>query len=834
MIFASPYASNGSMFGIYSCKKAGIGSPSIKIDLHSAFKVDLPTNGYFWGLYDPISHLHPCFAPVAQTVITTWGDVKINIPYPVEPFLESLYGPKWRDPYKGWAWNREPFTVGSCKKTKTSSTALRPPTAYNGLNKPTAAAASMAVRASGTQFSQAHTKLGVTLPNSMSNVWWCGYDNSAVGRDLWPFRVVQKLGANQQGASGDVLIVGRYGPCPKGRIAGFKGKVLYVNGETVGEPVGKDFFQIGAVAGGRSNELQVYYASMAIGRISQLEKIDAMKNLIGDRPRSSGKHFMLYLSSRCVAFREKIFDQITAASAARGRELPISGGKCHGSVKKANPNKAFVPKSKVWTTASKSYAHYKFAITVENTVHDSYVTEKILTAFLGGSLPVYYGTSKVFELFNREAFIFYDPIHPELALKRIEFLDSNPQEYDAVMAKPIFADGALKKYFSLSDAVGGGFLKRRILAMMGETEVPTEVEAGDERQQAVPNAHRGAAVLAGVSAATALTWQAAADEAVQYKIWRYGILKPTSGINRNERLLRLVQPLLANQFEIASNCIDLPARWVQSTSPAKRGKVSTAGKVIARKIQAIMSEMDCIWWLTNAGVFQLARGDDMTDPDFDISYMCRAEPSLPYYECEPGRHACTAANFAATVATLKKRIRAAFPDNELADFKNGHMAVKASKAMPSPAGKIIDFAPSFVMGDSTYVNNGPFTTCAEEYGGKGWPCTRFNITTIFPLQRCYVHGVVVPCAADVATYSSLDNQGEYVDDGHARCHGCSKCLLWGDADSGKKESVSAKIGAMKRLDQCEHAQPRANAVGKGQFYLLWLRNNQGEKLLTTE
>ena len=263
---------------------------------------------------------------------------------------------------------------------------------------------------------------------SLSKVWWCGYDISAVGRAVWPERAVQKLDTSyvhRQGGAGDVLVVGRYGEIVNGcgNIVGFKGKVLYVNGEIVGKPVGVGYFEIGAVAGGRVNELQVYFAAIAIDQISDSENIDAMQMLVGNTPRSSGQHFMLYLSSHCIRHRERAFDQLTEAAAARGRELPVAGGKCHGSVAES---KVAGPRT-TWHAAFEAYSSYKFGLTIENTVQDAYITEKILNAFLGGAVPVYYGTTKIFELFNKDAFVYYDPGDPDKALKRIEFLDSNPR-----------------------------------------------------------------------------------------------------------------------------------------------------------------------------------------------------------------------------------------------------------------------------------------------------------------------------------------------------------------------------------------------------------------------
>ena len=87
--------------------------------------------------------------------------------------------------------------------------------------------------------------------------------------------------------------------------------------------------------------------------------------------------------------------------------------------------------------------------------------------------------------------------------------------------------------------------------------------------------------------------------------------------------------------------------------------------------------------VTNGAPFQLARGGDMTYPDWDVAYICPSDPLLPYYECEPARHACTASGFAAAVATLEKRVHAAFLDNGINKFGVGHFSVKRSKAFPN-------------------------------------------------------------------------------------------------------------------------------------------------------
>ena len=73
-----------------------------------------------------------------------------------------------------------------------------------------------------------------------------------------------------------------------------------------------------------------------------------------------------------------------------------------------------------------------------------------------------------FKLFNKDAFVFYDIKDPQGALDRIAHLEANRTAYADVVARPILADGqrTLEEYFSLSDRIGGGKLKRRVLRML--------------------------------------------------------------------------------------------------------------------------------------------------------------------------------------------------------------------------------------------------------------------------------------------------------------------------------------------------------------------------------
>ena len=108
----------------------------------------------------------------------------------------------------------------------------------------------------------------------------------------------------------------------------------------------------------------------------------------------------------------------------------------------------------------------------ENVDVPFYITEKIFVAFQSGAIPIYWGTQDVFKVFNREAFIFWDPDHPELALERLAYLEANPDAYKEMQARPYLAHGAesVLEYFSYSSDVGEGWMQKRIFSMLSGTE----------------------------------------------------------------------------------------------------------------------------------------------------------------------------------------------------------------------------------------------------------------------------------------------------------------------------------------------------------------------------
>jgi hypothetical protein len=59
-----------------------------------------------------------------------------------------------------------------------------------------------------------------------------------------------------------------------------------------------------------------------------------------------------------------------------------------------------------WNNLKDVYSKYKFVMAFENSNEDGYITEKIMNVYISGAIPIYWGTSKVKEIFNPESFIY--------------------------------------------------------------------------------------------------------------------------------------------------------------------------------------------------------------------------------------------------------------------------------------------------------------------------------------------------------------------------------------------------------------------------------------------
>lgn len=78
--------------------------------------------------------------------------------------------------------------------------------------------------------------------------------------------------------------------------------------------------------------------------------------------------------------------------------------------------------------------NYKFSIAFENCSHSGYTTEKIMEAFVAGTIPIYYGDPDVAKDFNSKAFInVHDYASFEDAIERVKEIDNNDELFIEMM-----------------------------------------------------------------------------------------------------------------------------------------------------------------------------------------------------------------------------------------------------------------------------------------------------------------------------------------------------------------------------------------------------------------
>ena len=94
----------------------------------------------------------------------------------------------------------------------------------------------------------------------------------------------------------------------------------------------------------------------------------------------------------------------------------------------------------------------KFSLCFESTKHEGFITEKIVEAFYNDTIPVYYGSSNVSEIFNPKAFVDISD-YPcfDAAIDRILEIENSDKLYLEMMNQPIFNDPKYpeKKYAEL-------------------------------------------------------------------------------------------------------------------------------------------------------------------------------------------------------------------------------------------------------------------------------------------------------------------------------------------------------------------------------------------------
>lgn len=157
---------------------------------------------------------------------------------------------------------------------------------------------------------------------------------------------------------------------------------------------------------------------------------DAVKNALkkhtlSDEEYSKHTKFCNYVISNALSApdRQKMIDILNSYKTVD------SGGKYKNNVGGPVPDKIEFEKN------------YKFTMAFENSSSNGYTTEKIMEAFAGATIPIYYGSPDIAKEFNPKAFINCHEYESfEKVLERIKEIDNNDELFLSMVKEPIVTD----------------------------------------------------------------------------------------------------------------------------------------------------------------------------------------------------------------------------------------------------------------------------------------------------------------------------------------------------------------------------------------------------------
>jgi hypothetical protein len=95
---------------------------------------------------------------------------------------------------------------------------------------------------------------------------------------------------------------------------------------------------------------------------------------------------------------------------------------------------------------------YKFNICFENSSYPGYATEKLYEAYMGGTIPIYWGSPTIEVDFNPKAFLnWHDYGSDEALIQAVIELDQNENKYREMYMEPLFSKPTANRFMNFTN-----------------------------------------------------------------------------------------------------------------------------------------------------------------------------------------------------------------------------------------------------------------------------------------------------------------------------------------------------------------------------------------------
>ena len=144
-----------------------------------------------------------------------------------------------------------------------------------------------------------------------------------------------------------------------------------------------------------------------------------------------------YLASHSPPHRDEFFKELYAL------DNTVDG------LGKANHTKDVdLSKYPDWWDAYHIYKDYKFGFAMENSYENGYLTEKIMNVYLGGAIPLYWGSPVVKDIFNPDSFVYLNDFQSlQEAAKYVYELSKDSERLKAMQNAPIFLENSQFEHY---------------------------------------------------------------------------------------------------------------------------------------------------------------------------------------------------------------------------------------------------------------------------------------------------------------------------------------------------------------------------------------------------
>jgi len=125
----------------------------------------------------------------------------------------------------------------------------------------------------------------------------------------------------------------------------------------------------------------------------------------------------------------------------------------YGRFRTNDPSLQIASQGKYWRDAKYQFFlehKHKFAITYEHSPYPYYCTEKLMDGFLAGSLPIYWGDSKIEEDWNEKAFINAMKLGSN-TINVVKKLDVDDELFISMYTQPVFTDEQKERHINNID-----------------------------------------------------------------------------------------------------------------------------------------------------------------------------------------------------------------------------------------------------------------------------------------------------------------------------------------------------------------------------------------------